>query len=74
MSKPLPGAGGAAPVLARPVLPAVARPVAPVWPVVATTELPPMPAEELEVAVLDRGSERRCFRRLPDAEVSSLLG
>ena len=31
-------------------------------------------AEELEVAILDRTGERRCFRRLPDDEVASLLG
>jgi proteasome alpha subunit len=29
---------------------------------------------ELEVALLDRGAERRCFRRLGDDEVAGLLG
>ena len=29
---------------------------------------------DLEVALLDRASARRCFRRLPDDEVASLLG
>ena len=29
--------------------------------------------EDLEVAVLDRGAERRCFRRLSDEEVDDLL-
>jgi proteasome alpha subunit len=32
-----------------------------------------IPIEDLEVAVLDRNAPRRAFRRLPDAEVSSLL-
>lgn len=31
-------------------------------------------AGDLEVALLDRSAPRRCFRRLPDAEVASLLG
>jgi proteasome alpha subunit len=31
-------------------------------------------AEDLEVAVLDRALPRRAFRRLPDQEVTSLLG
>ena len=31
-------------------------------------------AGDLEVAVLRRGAERRCFRRLDDVEVSALLG
>ena len=30
-------------------------------------------ADDLEVAVLERGTERRAFRRLPDSEISSLL-
>lgn len=30
-------------------------------------------AGDLEVALLDRTSERRCFRRLPDDEVASLI-
>ena len=30
-------------------------------------------ADDLEVAVLERGDERRSFRRLPDSEISSLL-
>jgi proteasome alpha subunit len=30
-------------------------------------------AEDLEVAVLERGNERRSFRRLSDSEISSLL-
>ncbi len=34
----------------------------------------PMPAENLEVAVLDRTRARRKFRRLTDAETKSLLG
>ena len=29
---------------------------------------------ELEVALLDRAGTRRCFRRLPDDEVGTLLG
>jgi proteasome alpha subunit len=33
-----------------------------------------MPAENLEVAVLDRTRARRKFRRLPDREVKTLLG
>jgi proteasome alpha subunit len=33
----------------------------------------PIPAEQLEVAVLDRTRPRRKFRRLSDAEVSALL-
>jgi proteasome alpha subunit len=31
-------------------------------------------AADLEVALLDRAAERRCFRRLPDAEVARMLG
>jgi len=31
-------------------------------------------AGDLEVALLDRAAPRRCFRRLPDAEVAALLG
>jgi proteasome alpha subunit len=31
-------------------------------------------ADSLEVAVLERGNGRRAFRRLPDEEISSLLG
>jgi proteasome alpha subunit len=30
-------------------------------------------AEDLEIAVLARGNGRRCFRRLPDADVAGLL-
>jgi proteasome alpha subunit len=30
-------------------------------------------ASDLEVAVLERGSQRRCFRRLTDVEVAQLL-
>jgi len=33
-----------------------------------------LPADELEVAVLERGRERRSFRRLDDAEITALLG
>jgi proteasome alpha subunit len=33
-----------------------------------------IPAAELEVAVLSRSNGRRCFRRLPDDEVASLVG
>jgi proteasome alpha subunit len=32
-----------------------------------------LPVEELEVAVLERGSGRRCFRRLDDAAVAALI-
>jgi proteasome alpha subunit len=32
-----------------------------------------IPVEDLEVAILDRNEPRRTFRRLPDAEVTSLL-
>jgi proteasome alpha subunit len=32
-----------------------------------------LPAEDLEVAVLDRNGHRRCFRRLSDAETAALL-
>jgi proteasome alpha subunit len=32
-----------------------------------------IPVEDLEVAILDRNAPRRTFRRLPDAEVTSLL-
>ena len=31
------------------------------------------PADDLEVALLARGNGRRCFRRLSDPEVESLL-
>ncbi len=32
-----------------------------------------IPAEELEVAILERGDSRRCFRRLSDEELAGLL-
>ena len=32
-----------------------------------------IPATELEVAALSRGTERRCFHRIPEADVESLL-
>lgn len=32
-----------------------------------------LPAQDLEVAILDRAAERRCFRRLPDTEVAGML-
>jgi proteasome alpha subunit len=32
-----------------------------------------IPATELEVAALSRGAERRCFHRIPEADVESLL-
>jgi proteasome alpha subunit len=32
-----------------------------------------LPVEDLEVALLDRGNGRRCFRRLTDDEVTALL-
>jgi proteasome alpha subunit len=32
-----------------------------------------MSAEDLEVAILDNGNGRRCFRRLDDADTASLL-
>jgi proteasome alpha subunit len=32
-----------------------------------------LPSAELEVALLERGNGRRCFRRLTDAEVDSML-
>ena len=35
---------------------------------------PLLGAPDLEVALLERSAPRRCFRRLPDAEVASLLG
>jgi proteasome alpha subunit len=38
-----------------------------------TTGETPVPAEQLEVAVLDRTRPRRKFRRLPDTEVTTLL-
>ncbi len=33
-----------------------------------------LPAADLEVALLERGNGRRCFRRLTDAEVDDMLG
>ncbi len=33
-----------------------------------------LPAADLEVALLERGNGRRCFRRLTDAEVDAMLG
>ena len=30
--------------------------------------------EELEVAVLERNGRRRCFRRIEDSEIQSLVG